>query len=184
MPIQPVKVLALCGSLRAVSWNAALLRTAARLAPPSMQVDVYPSLGHLPLFNPDLESELPEAVQALYTSVASADALLIASPEYAHGVTGTMKNALDWLVSFSPFAGKLVVLLNASPRAYHADAALRETLRTMAATLMEEACISLPVLGSGLTEEQMLTDPIIQAPLHTALQVLEAAIRQQHTERV
>lgn len=184
MSIQAIKVLALCGSLRTASWNAALLRTSARIAPPSMRIDLYPSLGHLPLFNPDLESQLPEAVQALYARVASADALLIASPEYAHGVTGTIKNALDWLVSFSPFAGKLVVLLNASPRAYHADAALRETLHTMAAILVEEACISLPVLGSGLTEEQLLTDPRIQAPLHTALQVFEAAIRQQHTERV
>ncbi|HPY40034.1 MAG TPA: NADPH-dependent FMN reductase [Thiolinea sp.] len=182
--MQPVKVLALCGSLRRVSWNAALLRTAAQSAPINMRISLYPSLGDLPLFNPDLESEVPKAVRALYASVESADALLIASPEYAHGVTGTIKNALDWLVSFSPLAGKLVVLLNASPRAYHADAALRETLRTMAATLVEEACISLPLLGSGLTEEQMLTDPIIQAPLRTALQVFEAAIRQQHRERV
>lgn len=178
----PVKVLGLCGSLRATSWNGALLRTAAKLAPASISVELYPSLGSLPLFNPDLEAAIPEAVSALYTKVASADALLIASPEYAHGVTGTIKNALDWLVGFSPFAGKFVVLLNASPRAYHADAALRETLRTMAANLVEEACISLPVLGSNLTEEQMLVSPLVQTPLLTALTVLEAVIRQQHME--
>lgn len=180
----PVKVLALCGSLRAASWNAALLRTSARLAPNTMQIDLYPSLGYLPLFNPDLEINPPEAVHHLREAVAQADAVLIASPEYAHGITGTIKNALDWLVSFEAFVGKLVVLLNASPRAYHADAALREILRTMSAHLVEDACISLPLLGSQLTEEQLLIEPRIQAPLLTALQVLEAAIRQQHMERV
>jgi len=78
--------------------------------------------GEPPLFNPDLEMSPPANVMTLYRAVVEADALLIASPEYAHGVSGPIKNALDWLVGFEPFAGKCVAVLNASPRAHHADA--------------------------------------------------------------
>ena len=67
--------------------------------------------GELPLFNPDLELLLPSAVVALHARILAADALLIASPEYAHGVTGTVKNILDWLVSFEPFVYKPVAVL-------------------------------------------------------------------------
>lgn len=91
--------------------------------------------------------------------VTASDALLIASPEYAHGVTGTIKSALDWLVSYEDFVYKPVAVLNASPRARHADAALRETLVTMNAEIVESASITPPLLGSGLTEDGMVEDP-------------------------
>ncbi|MBW8780225.1 MAG: NAD(P)H-dependent oxidoreductase, partial [Burkholderiales bacterium] len=126
-----LNVLALCGSLRKASINAALLRVAARLARPEVDIEIADWLGRLPLFNPDLEDviaddELPRAVVALRMAVAAADAIVIASPEYAHGVSGTIKNTLDWLVSFPPFIHKPVAVINASPRAHHADDALRE----------------------------------------------------------
>jgi NAD(P)H-dependent FMN reductase len=111
-----MKILALCGSLRRVSMNAALLRATARLAPAGMQVRIFDGLGELPLFNPDLEARLPAAVGRLHGAILDCEALLIASPEYAHGVTGVLKNALDWLVSFEGFVGKPVVIFNASPR--------------------------------------------------------------------
>ena len=112
-----MKVLAISGSLRAASINSALLRAAARLAPPGMLVTSLSGIGDLPLFNPDFEPHVPPPVAALYAAVAAADALLIASPEYAHGITGTIKNALDWLVSVESFVCKPVAVLNASPRA-------------------------------------------------------------------
>ena len=77
------RLLALSGSLRAVSINSALLRAAARLAPPGIEVPWCPGLGELPLFNPDLEAAPPAAVQQFRERVTQADALLIASPEYA-----------------------------------------------------------------------------------------------------
>ena len=102
---RPLNVLALCGSLRKASINATLLRAAAHIAAPDADIEVADWLGRLPLFNPDVEGEAerPRAVQALHLAVANADALLIASPEYAHGLSGTIKNTLDWLVSFEPF---------------------------------------------------------------------------------
>jgi chromate reductase len=160
-----MNVLALSGSLRAASINSALLQAAARLAPPEMKVTVFNGLGELPLFNPDREANPPGSVSAFRSAVAGSDALLIASPEYAHGVTGTIKNALDWLVSFEPFAYKPVAVLNASPRAHHADDALRETLRTMAAVIIEPACIVIPLLGAKLDEDGMVSS----APVATAI---------------
>jgi NAD(P)H-dependent FMN reductase len=168
--------LAISGSLRAASINSALLRAAARLSPPNMDVRVCRTVGELPLFNPDLEPKLPSPVSAFHAEVAAADALLIASPEYAHGVSGTIKNALDWLVSFEPFIHKPVAVLNASPRAHHADEALRETLRTMSAVIVEEASISISLLGAHLTEDGMVRDPTISRSIRNSLLALHDAV--------
>jgi NAD(P)H-dependent FMN reductase len=97
---------------------------------------------------------------------------LIASPEYAHGVTGTIKNALDWLVSFEPFVDKPVAVLNTSPRAHHADDALRETLKTMSAVVVEQASITVPLLGAHLTEDGIIEDPTISRATRGALEAL------------
>ncbi len=171
-----MKILALSGSLRAVSINSALLRAAARLAPPEMSVTVFAGLGDLPLFNPDYEACPPNVVQNFRSQVAEAGALLIASPEYAHGVTGTIKNALDWLVGFESFAYKPVAVLNASPRAHHADASLRETLKTMAAVVVEPASISIPLLSANLDEDGMVSTPSVAASIQEALMTLYEAV--------
>ena len=178
---RPLNVLALCGSLRRASINAALLRAAAHLAAPDADVEVPHWLGRLPLFDPDLEAEpeLPMPVQALHLSVANADAILIASPEYAHGVSGTIKNALDWLVSFEPFIHKPVAVINASPRAHHADDALRETLRTMSAGLVGERSFAVELLGSGLDERAMAASPAVAAVVAEAIAALRAQIEHQ-----
>jgi chromate reductase len=148
-----VNILALCGSLRASSMNAALLRASARLARPGVRVQIFDSLAELPLFNPDLETRLPPAVTRLHAAIDACDGLLIASPEYAHGITGVLKNALDWLVSYPGFVDQRVAIFNASPRSVHADAALREILTTMSANLVLGACLALPLRGTGITEQ-------------------------------
>ena len=154
-----MKVLAFCGSLRRVSMNAALLRATARLAPAGTTVELFDGLGALPLFNPELEANLPAPVARMHQAIDRCDALLIASPEYAHGVTGVLKNALDWLVSFEGFVHKPVAIFNASPRSVHADAALREILVTMSARLLTGACLDLPLRGTGMSEQQMVDSP-------------------------
>lgn len=173
-----MKILAISGSLRAASINSALLRAAARLAPPGVEFVIFRGVGELPLFNPDLEARLPAPVGILHAAVSAADALVFASPEYAHGVTGAVKNTLDWLVSFEPFVGKPVAVLNASPRAHHADAALRETLKTMSAVVVEAASVAIPLLGSKLGEEDMVRDPDVALTVGGALQALQEAVVQ------
>ena len=185
---RPLQVLALCGSLRKASINKALLRAAARIAAPQADIEVADWLGRLPLFNPDLEAdpdtELPMPVQALQLAVAHADAILIATPEYAHGVSGAMKNALDWLVSFEPFIHKPVAVINASPRAHHADDALRETLRTMSAGLVGERSFALPLLGARLDEAAMAASAEVAAVVAAAMAALREELARQAADDV
>lgn len=171
-----MKVIALSGSLRAASINMALLRAAARLVPQGMQIEVFSGMGDVPLFNIDLESSVPPAVARLRAAVGGADALIIASPEYAHGVSGVMKNALDWLVSLESFIDKPVALLNAQPRAYFSDAALRETLKTMSASIVEAASVGIQLTADTLTEEGMLASPAVAHSLRAALLDLRASV--------
>ena len=167
-----MKILAISGSLRAASINSMLLRVLAGVAPAGVEVRIYRELGALPLFNPD--SAPPAVVARLERALTEADAVVIASPEYAHGVTGALKNGLDWMVGNQSFIGKPVALFNAAPRATHAHAALLETVTVMSASVVEAACITLPLVGAGLGERQIAADPAMVAALKAAL----AALRQ------
>ena len=178
-----MKVLAISGSLRAASINSALLRTAVRLAPPEVEITICSVVAQLPLFNPDLEQRLPRSVEELRAAVAAADALLIASPEYAHGVTSVIKTVLDWLVSFESFVYKPVAVLNASPRAHHADAALRETLRTMSAVIVEPASVALPLLGANVAEADMAELPFVAMAIRQSLSALHAEVVARRSEQ-
>ena len=181
-----VRVLAISGSLRACSSNTELLKAAALLAPPSMHIGLHTGLARLPHFNPDLDAEdaiPPAEVAALRAQVANADALLISSPEYAHGVPGALKNALDWLVSGPEIIHKPIGLFNASPRASHAYASLAETLRTMSTEIVPDASLTFPLAGSRLDATGIAADAELQAMLRAALRALEAAARVYRTRR-
>ena len=164
-----VRILAISGSLRSASLNSALLRAVVSLAPADVRIDLYTELGSLPLFNPDLEiTDLP-AVAHFHARVLGADGVIIASPEYAHGVTGVMKNALDWMVGTEAFIDKPVALLNASPRATIAQASLKETLTVMSAQVVDAASITLPIIGSHLDEPGIIKHPSISTAIREAL---------------
>ena len=140
-------ILAISGSLRARSTNTELLHAVASIAEPAANVVIYPELGELPHFNPDLDIEganVPDAVNALRAFVAASDAVLISSPEYAHGVPGSLKNALDWLAGRPEITGKPTGLLCTSERSLYAQNSLAETLRTMSANLVVEAVDVIP----------------------------------------
>ncbi len=168
------RVLCLSGSLRRVSGNTALLRAARELAPQTLELCVYDGLGQLPLFNPDDETDLlPPSVQALRAEVGASDALLIACPEYAHGIPGAFKNLLDWLVGSLEFPNKPVVILNASARgSSHAQSALREVLQTMSARILEDACITIPLPAAGCDASTVLASDTTCASLRGVLAAL------------
>jgi NAD(P)H-dependent FMN reductase len=171
------RILALCGSQRSRSLTAGLLRACQRLAPAGVAIDCFEHHKDFPLFNPE-RTDMPSGVLALQDAITAADALLIASPEYAHGVTGTIKNTLDWVVNHAPFAGKPVAVLNPSYQSFHADEALKETLRTMSADLVLDACLRIPVIGSGADPERIADMPRFAVPISAALRALIA-----HVER-
>jgi chromate reductase, NAD(P)H dehydrogenase (quinone) len=172
-----MKLLAISGSLRAASLNTSVLQAAQRLAPAGVDVEIFDGIGQLPFFNSDLEAgQLPGPVSRFRRVIAKADGLLISSPEYARGVSGVMKNALDWLVGSEEFPGKPVALINASPRATHALAALTITLETMSAQLIREASITLPLLGTANDAESIASDPELAGLLRGALEKFVGAI--------
>ena len=173
-----MRILAISGSLRALSFNTAALQAAVALAPAGLEIVIYTGLGDLPHFNPDLDTDEPPAiVKALRLEVGRSDGLLIASPEYAHGVSGAFKNALDWLVSCVEFPNKPVALINTSQRAIHAQAYLREILTTMSARLIGRASVTLPLMGRTLDAAGIVADPDLSDQLREALACLADEIR-------
>ncbi|MBS0517958.1 MAG: NAD(P)H-dependent oxidoreductase [Proteobacteria bacterium] len=170
-------LLAVSGSLRAGSSNAALLDAACRLAPAGIGIEIYPDLGRLPHFNPDLEPEPPPIVAELRARIGRADGLLVSCPEYARGIPGSFKNMLDWLVGSTTFPDKPVALFNASPRASEAQAALRLVLETMSARLVDAASISVDLLSRKMDAAAIATDAATAAIIVHALQRFADAIR-------
>lgn len=113
-----MNVLGIAGSLRAASYNRALLRAAREVAPDGMTIEIYDISG-IPLYNADVEAQGdPEAVQRFKAAIAQADALVISTPEYQHGIPGVLKNALDWASrphANSVLARKPVAVMGVTP---------------------------------------------------------------------
>jgi chromate reductase, NAD(P)H dehydrogenase (quinone) len=129
-----LRVLAFAGSLRKASFNRALTRGAREVAPDGINVVIH-ELEGIPLFNQDVEEQgLPDAVHAFHRAIAEADALLIATPEYQHGVSGVLKNAIDWASrppGEAPILAKPVAIMGATPGMWgtaRAQAQLRQAL--------------------------------------------------------
>ena len=174
-----LRILAIPGSLRQTSTNKTLLKAVAALAHQDVEVVLYEDIGLLPHFNPDLEVPEPQAVTHFKAQLKRADGLLICSPEYAHGVPGTLKNALDWLVGGveGEIVGKPTALLKACPESTYAQESLAETLRTMCARLVPEASVAVNLRGKRVTEEDILKDPEMAGVLTQALEVFTKVIR-------
>ncbi|MEZ4860096.1 MAG: NADPH-dependent FMN reductase [Caldilineaceae bacterium] len=177
----PYQLLAISGSLRAASSNTTVLQALASLAPAGTTITLYTQLADLPHFNPDWESDdttLPAVVRALRTQIGQVDGVLISSPEYAHGVPGVLKNALDWLVGSVEFPYKPVALINISPRSVHAHASLVEILTTMSAKLINDPALTIDLPRKGLDMAGMLGEPAIRAALQAALSTFMQALQE------
>ena len=111
-----ITILGFAGSLRKDSYNKALLRAAAELLPENARLEVF-DLDGIPLYNQDLEKDMPVIVKEFKSRIRAADAILIATPEYNYSMPGILKNAIDW-ASRPPgdnsFEGKPLALMSAS----------------------------------------------------------------------
>jgi chromate reductase, NAD(P)H dehydrogenase (quinone) len=132
-----VRVLAISGSLRADSYNTALARAAAELAPEGVEVELYHGLALLPHYDQDLDQpdlDAPEAVRDLRERIEAADALLIVTPEYNGSCPGVLKNALDWASARhrgSSLASKTVAIAGATTGQYGAIWAQQDLRRVL-----------------------------------------------------
>ena len=172
----PIRILAIAGSLRQASSNTALINVAAALPLASAEFIVYGGLAALPPFNPDNDGDAaPEAVRRFRQHLFACDAVLIASPEYAHGVPGVLKNALDWVVGSGELIDKPVAIISASARARYAWAALVESLTAMSARVIGEASLTMWLQDRTLDAVGMAGDPALRKALARALNALVQA---------
>jgi chromate reductase, NAD(P)H dehydrogenase (quinone) len=166
-----MKVVAICGSLRDNSSNRNALEAMSLLG--LADVDVYEGLGNLPHFNPDLDADgatPPPAVADLRERLRASDGVIISTPEYAHGVPGSLKNMLDWLVSDGLLVDKRVLIVNATPPSTYAHASLIETLTVMNWRVV--ATVEIPLRGKKLDAKAIAADPDLAAKLRSGIVAL------------
>jgi chromate reductase len=159
--MKTTKILAICGSLKSTSTNKAILLASSVLAPSNCEIKLFSGLDLLPHFNPDLEDEIIPALVHFRQELKDSDAVLISSPEYAHGIPGTLKNALDWVVGTSEFVEKPVGIIAATPMYEGRSFALEslvEILKTMSAKVEPEAILAISKVKSKLDELGNITD--------------------------
>ncbi len=171
-----MRVLAISGSLRAASYNTALLREAARLAPSEIELDLYEGLEQVPPYNEDWDTDrAPAEAVRLRRAVAAADALLISTPEYNGTVPGQLKNAIDW-ASRPPgeraaLWGKPVAVIGASTSQYGAMWAqdhLRKALGLAGARVLESG-LAVAQAGERFSDDGTLVDGEMRAQLEGLL---------------
>src|SRR5262249_3081104 len=136
MDHRPLRFYALCGSRRRASTSLALLDALSQVAPEGMTIELCDLIGDLPIFSPDNEgAKTPAIVETFAARIAAADGLIVACPEYVHGMPGGFKNALDWLVSSDEVPFKPVMIAHASHRGDQMLAQLIDVLTTMSLRL-------------------------------------------------
>ncbi len=174
------RVLGIAGSLRAGSHNRGLLRAAAEVAPDGIEVVIVP-LDDIPLYNSDVEAAGdPPAVAALKEAIRTADALLLVTPEYNGGISGVMKNAIDW-ASRPPFASVLlekpVALVSGTTgrgAGRRAIEQLRQTLRHTRSHPMPDTQLTVRRVHDRFDEEGRLVDEALRSDIRTLLSELRS----------
>jgi chromate reductase len=168
---------AISGSLRSGSYNTAALRAATELAPDGVDI-VEAGLADIPIYNEDVKAmALPDAVVRLQHAIASADAVLIATPEYNYSIPGVLKNAIDWVsrTDPQPFANKPVAIMGASPGTLgtaRAQYDLRRMFVYLDAHLLHKPEVMISAAHTRFDADGRLTDPATRtfvASLLTAL---------------
>jgi NAD(P)H-dependent FMN reductase len=174
-------ILAISGSLRRDSLNSAALRAAARAAARSgLVVVIDRSPAELPPFSPDLEAEPPEVVQRFRRACEEAEAILVAVPEYAFGIPGAFKNALDWTVGSGSLYRKPVAILSVAP-AGRGTRVVEALASVFAALDADAARYAVPVQPADRGADGEIGDPRIVEALHALVAELSARARSTQT---
>jgi chromate reductase, NAD(P)H dehydrogenase (quinone) len=175
-----VKILAISGSLRSSSSNTTILRALMGLAPKDTNISIYQGIGNLPHFNPELDDDLVLlSVRDWRTQLQESDGIIFCTPEYAHGVPGALKNALDWIVSSGEFMHKPTAVISASPSmdgGAKANASLVETLQVMMAEIAAGSILCIPAVSAKLNQLGKITDLQTERSLRSLLITLTETI--------
>ena len=173
-----MRVLGIAGSLRAGSYNQALLRAAREEAPPDVEVEIW-NLAEIPMYNADIEARGdPEPVARFKAAIRAADALLIATPEYNRGLPGVLKNAIDWASRpplAPPLAGKPVGTMGASTGqggTAKAQAHLRDVLGFPRARVLPDVALHVADAYAKFDANGELTDDATRKSIRALLDKL------------
>lgn len=176
--IEPRKIIAIPGSLRQGSSNHTILRYVQTLAPAGMEVTIFEGIGNIPHFNPDMDNDsAPAEVTAFRQLVASAHGVIICTPEYAFGVPGSLKNALDWTASSGSLVDKPVMLVTASTGGRHAHASLLLTLGALSANVLPEATLLVSFIGSKTDRAGAISDEKLAVDLAKTFKIFSATVK-------
>jgi chromate reductase, NAD(P)H dehydrogenase (quinone) len=171
-----MKILAISGSLRPQSSNTAILQAVVELATADVDITIYDGIGNLPHFNPDLDrDEGLTSVIDWRTHLQDTNGVIFCTPEYAHGVPGVLKNALDWIVSSGEFMYKPTAVISASPSpdgGDKANASLVQTLRVMMADIPTGATLCIPAISAKLNDKGKLIDSATVSALRSLLDTM------------
>ncbi len=155
------KIVAICGSTRENSTNLKYINAIIDLTRNKWQVTIYKELAKLPHFNPDLDftqdNNLVEVVN-FRNHIKESDAVLICTPEYAMGIPGSLKNAIDWTVSSCEFSHKPVALITASSSGKKAHQSLLETLNVIEADIDADTEAIISFAQTKINNESVITD--------------------------
>jgi chromate reductase, NAD(P)H dehydrogenase (quinone) len=186
-PRQPLTIVGIAGSLRRGSYNRGLIQAASELAPAGTKLVAH-DLGDLPLYNADVEAQGdPRPVARLKRAIASADALLIATPEYNHCVPGVLKNAIDWASRpprNSVLTGKPVAIMGASTGGggtARAQAHLRDGLAYTNGLVLPLPEVLVSSAAAKFDAENRLTDEETRDEVRDLLKALAAWVRRLQT---
>jgi chromate reductase len=166
-----ISVAAFSGSLRAQSYNTKLVRAFQKLAPGDVKVEII-DIGHLPLFNEDLENPLPQTVRSLHASIDGADAVLLATPEYNRSYSPVLKNALDWgsrPQGQNKWAHKPVAVVGCTPYslgAFGAQNHLRQVLMYLDMSPLQQPEFYLANAGEKFDAQGDLSDEDTKRRIH------------------
>lgn len=156
-----INILAISGSTRKSSSNINLIKAIALLTAENFSVSIFDGLTELPHFNPDLDyGQVPEdeKVADFRKQLRDADAILICTPEYAVGVPGTLKNAIDWTVSTMEFSKKPVALITASTAGSRGHQSLLGTLLIIESKISTDTQLLISGIQTKLNSDFHITD--------------------------
>lgn len=154
------KVFAISGSIRIGSSNHNILQLLGKMMPPNISFTIYDGLSLVPAFDPGLDNDAPPAAVSEFRALlAHADGIIICTPEYAYGVPGALKNALDWTVSSASFSGKPTLLITASTGGENAHGAMIKILGAIDAKLYPETTLLIQFVRSKMDVEGNIIDP-------------------------
>jgi len=183
--INSIKILAISGSTRKESSNLNLIKAIADLTSEIFDIIIFEGLSTLPHFNPDLDNEnAPGEIIDFRNQLRAADGILICTPEYALGVPGSLKNAIDWTVSSMEFSKKPVALITASLSGKKGHHSLLGTLLMIEAHLTVDTHLLIPYIKTKVTKDYKITDQLTLNSIHKLTKSLIEIIKRENVELI